>query len=72
MGLHIGYKCKCQQNLDWLRDRDMRFYRRFITSSCLEEQEFEAVLEEFRKHPLVKDAWTLQEVEAQWLVRDRR
>ena len=50
----------------------MRFYRRFITSSCLEEQEFEAVLEDFRKHPLVKDAWTRQEVEAQYLPPDRR
>ena len=61
-----------RERLDWVRDMDMIDYRRFITSSCLEEQEFEAVLEDFRKHPLVKDAWTLQEVEAQFLLPDRR
>ena len=61
-----------REQLDWFRDMDMRYYRRFITSSCLEEQEFEAVLEEFKKHPLVKDAWTRQEVQAQYVVPDRR
>ena len=54
-----------RERLDWFRDSDKRYYRRFITSSCLEEEEFEAVLEEFKEHPLVKDAWTLQEVQAQ-------
>ena len=56
-----------RERLDWFRDRDKRFYRRFTTSSCLEEEEFEAVLEEFKKHPLVKDAWTRQEALDQYL-----
>ena len=50
---------------DWPRDTDKNSYRTFITSSCLQEEELEAVLEEFKKHPLVKDAWTRQEVRDQ-------
>ena len=65
-----------REGLDWFRDGDMRYYRRFITSSCLEEEQFEAVLEEFKKHPLVKDAWTREEVEARpgysYIPPDRR
>ena len=47
---------------DWVRDTDKNSYRIFITSSCLQEREFEAVREEFKRHPLVKDAWTRQEL----------
>ena len=46
---------------DWLRDTDKNFYRTFITSSCLQEEEFGAVLEEFKKHPLVEGAWNSTE-----------
>ena len=51
-----------RERQDWLRDNDKNSYRIFITSSCLQEREFEAVREEFKRHPLVKDAWTRQEL----------
>ena len=47
---------------DWVRDTDKHSYRIFITSSCLQGREFEAVREEFKRHPLVKEAWTRQEL----------
>ena len=47
-----------RERRDWLRDTDKNFYRKFVASSCLQEEEFEALLEEFKEHPLVKGAWT--------------
>ena len=47
-----------EEREEWGRNFDTRIYRTFVVSSCLEEEEFEALLEEFKEHPLVKDAWS--------------